>query len=309
MKKEEIQKNLENNANFQQEQIHNILFNREIGWQEIIYDLINTEQLDPWDIDISILTERYMEKIKELEEADFFISSKVLLAASLLIRIKSEILLNKYMKSIDDILFERNNSEEKISSFEKIELEENIPELIPKSPIPRYRKVTLKELMESLNKAIKTENRRIKKEVINKNALRETGISIPKKKFNIKDKIRNIHTSIIDYFKNNKDKKVSFTHIIGQKKEERIDSFFPLLQLENQKKVWLEQEAHFDEIHIWEHKTFFKHNPNYIDELINEIETEKNIEKIKYKEIKLKQLKKQAKRKSVSEFIKETEKQ
>ena len=40
----------------QQEQIHDLLFNREIGWQEIIYDLINTEQLNPWDINIIILS-------------------------------------------------------------------------------------------------------------------------------------------------------------------------------------------------------------------------------------------------------------
>ena len=88
-----------------QEQIHDLLFSREIGWQEIIYDLINTEQLDPWDIDIIILTDGYLQKIKDLEESDFFVSSKVLLAASLLLRIKTEILLNKYIKSIDDILF------------------------------------------------------------------------------------------------------------------------------------------------------------------------------------------------------------
>ena len=88
-----------------QEQVHDLLFSRELGWQEIIYDLINTEQLDPWNINITILTEKYLIKIQELEEADFFVSSKVLLAASLLLRIKSEILLNKYIQSIDDILF------------------------------------------------------------------------------------------------------------------------------------------------------------------------------------------------------------
>jgi len=88
-----------------QQQIHDILFNREIGWQEIIYDLINTEQLDPWDINITLLTEKYLQKIERLEEADFFVSSKVLLAAALLLRIKSEILLNTYIKSIDEILF------------------------------------------------------------------------------------------------------------------------------------------------------------------------------------------------------------
>ena len=43
--------------------------------------------------------------MQKLEEADFFISSKVLLAACLLLRIKSEILLNQYIKSIDEILF------------------------------------------------------------------------------------------------------------------------------------------------------------------------------------------------------------
>ena len=46
--------------NVKQEQIHDLLFNREIGWQEIIYDLINTEQLDPWNINIIILTDKYL---------------------------------------------------------------------------------------------------------------------------------------------------------------------------------------------------------------------------------------------------------
>ena len=118
MKKEE-------QPSVKQEQIHDILFNRDIGWQEIIYDLINTEQLDPWDIDIVILTDGYLEKISKIEEADFFVSSKVLLAASLLLRIKSEVLLNKHLKSIDEILF--GKKEEKSTKLERIELDEEIP--------------------------------------------------------------------------------------------------------------------------------------------------------------------------------------
>jgi len=103
MEKEENQS--ADKPSIKQEQIHSLLFSREIGWQEIIYDLINTEQLDPWDINIVLLTERYFKKIQELEEADFFVSGKVLLAAAFLLRIKSEILLNKYIRSIDEILF------------------------------------------------------------------------------------------------------------------------------------------------------------------------------------------------------------
>jgi segregation and condensation protein A len=260
-----------------QEQVHKILFNNEIGWQEIIYDLINTEQLNPWDINITILTEKYLEKITSMEEADFFISSKVLLAASFLLRIKSEILLNKYIQSIDDILFGKKEKEKTV--LERIELDEVIPELIPKSPIPRFKKVTLNELMDSLNRAIGTENRRISKEILNKNALRETSFSIPKRRFSIKNKIREIYEDLFTHFeKNNDQKKISFTKFVGNNKTERIIAFSPLLHLENQKKVWLEQENHFDEIHIWLKKIYLKHNPDPFADLredIKELDDEK----------------------------------
>ncbi len=263
----------EQNSTVGQEQVHDLLFSREIGWQEIIYDLINTDQLDPWNIDITTLTERYLEKIQELEQTDFFISSKVLLAASLLVRIKSEILLNKYIKSIDEILF--GKKEEKKYSLERIELEEEIPDLTLRSPLPRFRKVTLKELIDSLSKAINTENRRIKKEIVNKNALRETSISLPKKKFSIKDKIRGIYDQLTNHFgEDEKRTKISYTDLIGKEKEERILSFYPLLQLENQSKVWLHQDGHFEEIYVWLKETYLKHNPDPFEEIRRELEAD-----------------------------------
>lgn len=255
----------------QQEQIQDLLFNREVGWQEIIYDLINTEQLDPWNIDLILLTGKYLEKIQKMEEADFFISSKVLLAATLLLKIKSEILLNKYIKSIDEILF--GKEEKKKSILERIELDEEIPELIPRMPMPRFKQVTLKELMESLNKAITTENRRIKKEVMNKTALREAEFFMERRRFNIKDKITDIYKNLFNHFKENKgDKRVLFSEFIGKDKDERIMSFLPLLHLENQKKIWLEQPKHFEEIYIWMKETYLKHNPHPLEELKKELE-------------------------------------
>ena len=254
-----------------QEQVHDLLFSKQIDWQEIIYDLINTEQLNPWDIDILVLTEKYFQRIQELEEADFFISSKVLYAASLLLRIKSEILLNKYVKSIDDILFGRKE-EFKKPGFERMELDEDIPELIPRSPLPRFKRVTLKELMESLNKAITTENRRIKKEIINKNAFVESSISLPKRTFSIKDKIREILEKLTDSFNSNEiHKKISFSEFTKKDHEEMIESFSPLLHLENQKKIWLEQKDHFEEIYIWEKESYWKNNGHPFQDLINEL--------------------------------------
>ncbi len=267
-----------------QEQIHDLLFNRELGWQEIIYDLINTEQLDPWDIDIIILSDKYLEKISKIEEADFFVSSKVLLAASLLLRIKSEILLNRYIKSIDEILFGKKDQPK--YPLERIELDEDIPDLIPRSPLPRFRRVTLKELMDSLNKAIVTENRRIKKEIISRNTIRESAFSLPKKKFSIKDKIKEIYRNLTDRFKENKEeKKIPYTEFISTK-EEKITSFLPLLYLEEQKKVWLEQKEPFEEIYIWMKETFLKHNPDIFADLKEDLEEyNKTVDEMEEEEI------------------------
>ena len=137
---------------------------------------------------------KYLEKIEKLDEEDYFVSSKVLLAAALLLRIKSEILLNQYIKSIDEILF---GKKETVKKIEMIEFDEEIPELIPRSPFPRLKKVTLNELVESLNKAIVTEGRRIKKEIVKKDSLREISISLPKKKYAVNDKIKDKYISLV----------------------------------------------------------------------------------------------------------------
>ncbi|MCL5729953.1 MAG: segregation/condensation protein A [Candidatus Pacearchaeota archaeon] len=257
--------------NPKQEQIHDILFSREISWQEIIYDLINTEQLDPWDVDISVLTNKYLEKIRHLEEEDFFVSSKVLLAAAFLLRIKSELLLSKYLKSIDEILFGKKEDEKIIRQINWNQVDvEDLPDLIPRSPLPRFKHVTLHELIESLNKAIITENRRIKKEVLNSNALRETSISLPKRRFNPESKSREIYEKLMSYIKENFAEKIPFSQLSGEDKEERIISFLMLLNMDSQRKVWLDQEKHFDDFFVWPRDVYFQKNPDFFKELIEE---------------------------------------
>ena len=128
---EEIKINL-NPEKIGSEQVYDVITSRKPDWQQVIYDLIASEQLDPWDIDIILLTRKYFEKIALLEEQDFYISSKVLLAAALLLRIKSEFLLNKHIKSIDDILFGKKEDTRYV--MERIQIDENeLPLLVPDS--------------------------------------------------------------------------------------------------------------------------------------------------------------------------------
>ena len=254
-----------------QEQIHSLLFGEKLSWHEIIYDLINTEQLDPWDIDISLLANKYLERVKLLEEADFFVSSKVLLAAALLLRMKSEILLDHELPNLDAVLF--GKKEEKKYSQERIELDEDVPSLVARTPLPRFRKVTLEELMNALNKAIVTENRRIKKIVLAKQQEFETALFMPKQGINLKDKIKEVHEKLEKIFAT-RETRVGLSEIAGETNEARIATFVPLLHLDNQQKVWLEQENHLDEIWILLKHLYEKQNAEKLEEMRKEVEEE-----------------------------------
>lgn len=245
-------------------QMYNIITNQDPGWQNIIYGLIASEQLDPWNIDISVLCRRYFEKIKEMEQQNFHISSKLLLIAALLLRIKSEILLNKYIREIDNVLFPQEEEIKKI--IERIEIDENdIPVLSPKTPLPRFKKVTLQELISALDVAINTESRRINKELAKKQAERMSHVDIPKfRRINIKERIRKFYARLLSGFKNKQgEAKLPYSHFTGNSKEEKIACFLPMLYLSNNGKIWIEQEKHYAEIYMYLYELFKKQFPEY----------------------------------------------
>lgn len=242
-----------------QEQLYDMLVSRELGWQAIIYDLIKTEQLNPWDIDLALLSKKYVERVQqlqELEEGTFFISSKVLLAAALLLRIKSDI-LHSNIRDLDEILFDRKKKQRDeildvnaiVDFASEFEREQNY--IIPRTPLPRSRKITLQELMTALDRAINTEHRRIKK-IIKVQRLRSNlDFVLPKPGINIRERIRELYQKIKSFFSMKKGEKLTFTQIAGNERGERISCFLPLLHLDNQGKINLEQEKPFDEIGIW----------------------------------------------------------
>lgn len=252
----------ENNWNGQkisQEQLYDMLISKELSWQAILYDLIRTEQLDPWDIDVGILAEKYLERLQILQQEHvFFLSSKVLLAAALLLKIKSEI-LHENILTIDEILFDKKKVKyDEIVNNSIIDFVSGNEdyELLPRTPLPRNRKITLQELMSALDRAMKTEHRRIKKEIIKNRVNYDINIVLPKKKINIKEKIKELYQKIKIFFLKNEDKKLTFTELVGTDREERIACFLPILHLDFQEKINLEQPVHFDEIEICLHKSF-----------------------------------------------------
>ena len=67
-----------------------LMHDDEITWQTIIYDLVKSEEMNPWDIDISKLSAKYLDTIKKMKQTNLFISGKVVLASAILLKIKSD---------------------------------------------------------------------------------------------------------------------------------------------------------------------------------------------------------------------------
>ena len=233
-------------------QFYSLITGDELSWQAIIYDLIKTEQLDPWDIDLGILSEKYLETIAELEEANFFVSSKVLLACSLLLRLKSEILANSYIQDLNDILFGKKEVQRTLDIERFIINENELPLLVPKSPMARHKKVTLDQLMIALNKAINTENRRIKKTIKTHQAQRAADMVLPRSQFvPLKIRIKKIFTIISGHLSLPANQHISFESL-AEEKEEKLASFLPILHLSNEQRIFLHQPIHFEDIFITE---------------------------------------------------------
>jgi segregation and condensation protein A len=239
---------MEKGDKINQGQFFDLITGKELSWQAVIYDLIKTEQLDPWNIDLGILADRYVEIIQQMEEADFFVSSKVLLACSLLLRLKSEILINSYIQDLNDALYGRKD--DKKYELEKLFVnEDELPTLIPRTPMARHKKVTLEELMNALNQAIETESRRIKKEIKGRQAEKSALTVMPKNNFvPLKVRIKNIF-GIVQGHIDNGNEHLKF-HDMAQTKEEQLASFVPVLHLSNNGKIYLRQPEHFDHIHM-----------------------------------------------------------
>ncbi|HLC37347.1 MAG TPA: segregation/condensation protein A [Candidatus Nanoarchaeia archaeon] len=233
------------------DQIYNILMQEdEITWQTIIQDLVKSEQMNPWDIDLSLLSNRYLDTIKNLKTHNFFISGKVILASSILLRMKANKLLLEDIGNLDAQLFQQDV--ESLEEFEDPTLNEINPDdvdIIPRLPQPRKRKVSMQDLINALSKALDVSRRKIMRHE-RYNFVPE--MEIPDRKIDITKRIKQLYDQIVNFFKKTLGKEtLTFTKLVpGGNKEDKISTFIPLLYLDSQEKVDLSQKEHFGEIEI-----------------------------------------------------------
>jgi len=235
------------------DKLFNLLFEQdEVTWQSIMQELVKSEEMNPWDINISLFTKKYIETIKKLKELDFRISGKMLLAAAILLKIKSNKLVGEDIEYLDKLISEQ---EDELLDFEE-ELEprkqEDIPKnLIPRTPQPRKRKVSIYDLMGALERALEVKRRRVLKSIPPLN------VEIPEKKRDISSVIKEIYGRIKVFFWEHRKDRLTFSKLVPEDatKEDKIFTFVPLLHLTNQRKIDIFQQQHFGEIDVILKKT------------------------------------------------------
>ena len=116
-----------------------------------------------------------------------------------------------------------------------------------KTPQARKKKVSINDLISALEKAMEVNQRRIIKRAELERI--PDNLIIPEKGININQLIKELYNKIINIFK--KQQTLTFTQLVGNgSKEEKIRTFIPLLHLDTQEKINLNQEKAFEEINI-----------------------------------------------------------
>jgi len=229
-----------------------IVENDDISWKALLLDLVNSEQMDPWDIDIGLLTQRYIDRIKQLKETNLKASGKVLLAAAILLKIKSKRLVGEDLNEFDRLLAASEMTEEQfydeleqeLAKGEVAGLHDQSLELLPRLPQPRKRKVSVYDLVRALEKALEVKKRRLF------NSLHDVNVVVPEKKMDIGAAMQSLYAKLLTFFAKGK-RKLTFSSLLpSKKKEDKVYTFIPLLHLSNEGKIELEQKEHFGEINI-----------------------------------------------------------
>jgi len=232
-----------------------ILEGDDIRWQTVIYELVRAGKVDPWNLDISTLTREYIKILRNLERMNFELSGKVVLAAAVLLKLKTrELGMVEFVQHAEGVCEDEDVEElEEATEEEQAILAEanryTPPQLISKIPTSRTRPVTVFELMGALKKAITVQERR---EV--RHAERKED-AIPKKhvlhKVDIYKKIQRVYGKIKELSYASKSNVVEFNDLIhSDSAKARVWTFVPLLHLANDDKVNLHQEFPFGKIFI-----------------------------------------------------------
>lgn len=211
------------------------------AWKTILIDLVKSEKMDPWDIDLAVLADKYLEKIRSLKGSDLRIPANAILASAILLKFKSRVLK---ISSLDEE--EESTEKRELTEEEKAEIEKLLPDLSG-SRKAREGKVSLDDLVESIEEMLEKSRSRIDKRFLGEREKME--FRIPVGNANIEELVDDVLEQINK--KADSQGLVMFSNLVeGKNPNEIVDTFIPCLFLVNKGKISMWQEEFFGEIMI-----------------------------------------------------------
>ncbi len=206
------------------------------AWKNILIDLVKSEKMNPWDIDVTLLSEKYLKKISELENNNLRVPANAILACAILLKTKSKYLKLSSLPDEDDELMQEAQANGKQL------LLEDIPDLMANRSM-REGRVSLDELVSSIEGIINSS--RVQRKLIKGGPRIEINFDT----HTIEEKMG----EVLERIKTNVDSQnfVLFDALADKNNpEEMVDTFLPLLFLTKTGKIVAYQEEFFGHILI-----------------------------------------------------------
>ena len=210
------------------------LVNNEATWRDLLLDLVEKNKLDPWNIDVIDIVDKYIDTVKKLKVLDLRVPANIILAAAILLRLKSNyISLQNYAETEEtsEAGFDRPNIVVDTLNF--------------RLRLPPTRKISLTELISALDEAMK-----IKETRLSPSEKSVPFVPITLENFDIEAETEKLY----DLMKENVDKgnMVTFSYMsrLSSINDPLLGLFIPLLFLVHKDKVTIIQEKFFSEIII-----------------------------------------------------------
>jgi segregation and condensation protein A len=211
-------------------------------WEQIIYEIVAWEGLNPWDLDVCKISEGFLIYLRKMKDMDFRVPAKYIMVAAILLKMKSD-----YLRAF----------KEQVTGEAEQQMQEALMEpqpgpteqfvLNPLEMPPRrepVRGIVVTELVKALRKVMMAHERReFRAEKLRKD------IQISEE--NINERIKTLYSRINSLLSRVKKKEVEFSKLVGKwERDEVVSNFVPLVHLEQQKKVAARQEELFEEIWV-----------------------------------------------------------
>lgn len=207
---------------------------------QVLLDLARKGEIDPWDVDLAQVTEKFLERIEAMGDRDLPALGRTLLYASILLRMKSDSIEEGDEEPEDDLFDEFDEG----PVFRRRTVEG-----LPAPPIRRKtrRPVTLDELIAELTRAETVAERKVGRarekpaEPTVEKALERAHEE------GIEDRIRALREVIFERLASVD--RIAFSDL-GEKD---VFDYVSLLFMAGRREIWLEQESLFGELYISRH--------------------------------------------------------